>query len=543
MCFDFLHKFPCHFEGLIKWTFCAVLLLSTNTSWAQSCPLQMQLTYSDGEKGCLTDLPVAKAIPKGWGKSSIQDVIQGARYYTVAAAANCPDVTITLANHIAHALAIRSAESAVALCSRGCDCSVVINNGHVLLPKTLAMALAANPRSDVARSTAAEEQMLRIERLREQQLADEVKLREQEQLNKQAKLKEQEQLAMAEKLRQQQKFEEESKLKEQVRQSQLAKQQEEARLAEVARLRQDQLRAESDKLKEDARIEQEARLKDRELLLQLTAELARLRAEANAVKVVPTSTVPTVVSSIDTAPEPLPIFANRKALVIGNDSYKFVSKLANAREDAKVIAENLTNVGYKVTLKLDLSEKEMKAALRGFKTQVEAGDEIAFFYAGHGVQLANSNYLVPIDVAGEGEEQMKDEGISLQRVLDDMNEKKAKFTLAMIDACRDNPFKTNGRAIGGYGRGLAPTTAATGQMVVFSAGTGQQALDKLGPNDKDKNGLFTRIFVREMQKPGVSVDRVVRNVRGEVVSKAKSVGHEQVPAIYDQVVGEFYFRK
>jgi len=190
-----------------------------------------------------------------------------------------------------------------------------------------------------------------------------------------------------------------------------------------------------------------------------------------------------------------------------------------------------------------LSEKEMKAALRGFKTQVEAGDEVAFFYAGHGVQLANSNYLVPVDVAGEGEEQMKDEGISLQRILDDMSEKKAKFTLAMIDACRDNPFKTNGRAIGGNGRGLAPTTAATGQMVVFSAGTGQQALDKLGPNDKDKNGLFTRIFVREMQKPGVSVDRVVRNVRGEVVTMAKSVGHEQVPAIYDQVVGEFYFRK
>jgi hypothetical protein len=138
---------------------------------------------------------------------------------------------------------------------------------------------------------------------------------------------------------------------------------------------------------------------------------------------------------------------------------------------------------------------------------------------------------------------MKDEGISLQRILDDMSEKKAKFTLAMIDACRDNPFKTNGRAIGGNGRGLAPTTAATGQMVVFSAGTGQQALDKLGPNDKDKNGLFTRIFVREMQKPGVSVDRVVRSVRGEVVNMAKSVGHEQVPAIYDQVVGEFYFRK
>ena len=228
---------------------------------------------------------------------------------------------------------------------------------------------------------------------------------------------------------------------------------------------------------------------------------------------------------------------------VGNDSYKAVAKLENAREDARLMAKSLTHVGYQVTLKLDLTEKDMKAALRTFKNQVDAGDEVAIFYAGHGVQLANSNYLIPIDVAGQDEEQIKDEGIALQRLLDDMTDKKAKFTLAMIDACRDNPFKNNGRAIGGGTRGLAPTTAATGQMVVFSAGTGQQALDKLGPTDKDKNGLFTRIFAREMQKPQVTVDRVVRSVRTEVVKLARSVGHDQVPAIYDQVVGEFYFRR
>ena len=78
-------------------------------------------------------------------------------------------------------------------------------------------------------------------------------------------------------------------------------------------------------------------------------------------------------------------------------------------------------------------------------------------------------------------------------------------------------------------------------MVVFSAGSGQQALDKLGPKDNNKNSLFTRVFLKEMQKSGISIDRVVRNVRNEVVSLAKSVGHEQVPAIYDQVVGEFFF--
>ena len=129
----------------------------------------------------------------------------------------------------------------------------------------------------------------------------------------------------------------------------------------------------------------------------------------------------------------------------------------------------------------------------------------------------------------------------MQRILDDLQEKRAKFSLAIVDACRDNPFKGAGRAIGG--RGLAPTTAATGQMIMFSAGNGQQALDKLGEQDRERNGLFTRVLVREMTKPGVTVDRVLRNVRNEVVSLAKSVGHEQTPALYDQAVGDFYFKQ
>ena len=105
---------------------------------------------------------------------------------------------------------------------------------------------------------------------------------------------------------------------------------------------------------------------------------------------------------------------------------------------------------------------------------------------------------------------------------------------------RDNPFKSTGRAIGT--RGMAPTTAATGQMIIFSAGSGQQALDKLGGADKDPNSVFTRTFLKEMEKPGLTVDRVLRNVRNQVVGLAKSVGHQQVPALYDQVVGDFYFK-
>lgn len=312
------------------------------------------------------------------------------------------------------------------------------------------------------------------------------------------------------------------------------KESEQARIAEEARTKEQSRLAQEAKTKEQERLTQEAKAKEQ-------ARLAR-EAKAKDDEVVRLRQQVAKLENGKAGKDQKTVFAHRRALVIGNDSYMQVTKLVNAREDARAIAEGLQKVGYQVTLKLDANEKEMKAALRTFKGQIDGGDEALFFFAGHGVQMGAANYLLPIDVTGENEEQIKDDSIQLQRVLDDMSERKAKFTLAMIDACRDNPFKTAGRAITG-GRGLAPTTAATGQMVIFSAGAGQQAMDKLGPTDTNKNGLFTRVFLKEMQRPGVSVDRVVRNVRNEVVRLAKSVGHEQVPAIYDQVVGEFYFRR
>lgn len=231
-------------------------------------------------------------------------------------------------------------------------------------------------------------------------------------------------------------------------------------------------------------------------------------------------------------------YANRKALVIGNDSYQYVNKLVNAVADARAIGKSLQELGYQVTLQLDLNEKNMKKSLRTFRESIQGGDEVLFYYAGHGTQIGASNYLLPIDIQGESESQVKDEAIQLQRILDDMSEQKAKFTLVVVDACRDNPFKLAGRSIGG--RGLVPTSAATGQMVIFSAGTGQQALDNLGPTDKNPNGVFMRTFLKEIQKPGVTVDRVLRNVRTQVIALARSIGHEQTPALYDQADGDFY---
>jgi len=225
--------------------------------------------------------------------------------------------------------------------------------------------------------------------------------------------------------------------------------------------------------------------------------------------------------------------------VIGNDTYQNVPHLKNARGDARAIAQAFEKAGFKVQLKLDVTEKGMKDAIRAFKSQVTGGDVAIFYFSGHGVQLGGANYLLPVDIRSDSEDQVRDEAVPLQRVLDDLQDQKAKFSLAIIDACRNNPFKAAGRSLGG--RGLAVTAAATGQMVLYSAGAGQQALDSLGPADKNPNGLFTRVLLKEIEKPGVPVDRVLRTVRDEVVKLSTSAGQEQVPALYDQALGEFYF--
>jgi hypothetical protein len=466
-----------------------LLALTHIQGLAQSCPISLQIHYSDGEKGCLTDLPLSKVVDKKWGRS-FADVARISRFYHVAASSTCNLLTIGAnSSPILYAGRRDSESAALSQCPNKCECAIVVDNGKVLVPQKLALLIGTDATNLADKSNAVTPG------------------------NTDAAKAQKDQALL---------------VQEGGKQKTLSTQQG------------------VEKGGQNTNFEQTERQKDRELLLQLSAELSRLRAESESLKKAQTEGRGQVVA-LPVNPQSIPatplVFANRKALVIGNDGYKFVSKLLNAKQDATSIAENLTKVGYNVTLKLDQSEKEMKATLRGFKAQVDSGDEVAIFYAGHGVQLANTNYLIPIDVAGEGEEQIKDEAISLQRILDDMADKKVKFTLAMIDACRDNPFKSSGRSIGAGARGLAPTTAATGQMVVFSAGTGQQALDRLGPNDKDKNGLFTRVFIKEMQKSGVAIDQLVRNVRNEVVTTAKSIGHDQVPAIYDQVVGEFYFRK
>jgi chemotaxis protein histidine kinase CheA len=531
-----------------------------------------------GKSDCLTAYKIGQTQVPGLGKKLAEEVESGDDYaIAISKSDSCRAIgfaTIPKArtffqfispgtNPFNKQVAGRHLDRALGNCrSEGCECAIAIDNGKVINPDLLIKY--ENPSNTELAQIVSEEARLKAEseaRAKEQErvladnkareqarLIEEARARDEQRLFEEARV--QQRLKLAEearvkaeseaRARDQERVLAENKAKEQARIIEEARAKDEQRRLEDARVQQQlklaeeaRVRAESEALaKEQERVLAESKAKERERQLAESkdAELSALRAQLEKMKQQSAKSSEAVQ------------MAKRKALIIGNDSYKFISKLANAREDARAVAESLAKVGYAVTLKTDLTEKEMKAAIRTFKSQVEAGDEVAIFYAGHGIQLENTNYLIPIDVAGDAADQVKDEAIPLQRMLDDMADRKAKLTLALIDACRDNPFKSAGRSIG-QGRGLAPTTAATGQMVVFSAGTGQQALDNLGPSDKEKNGIFTRVFIREMTKPDRTVDAVVRQVRNEVVRIAKSVGHEQVPAIYDQVVGEFYFAR
>jgi len=231
----------------------------------------------------------------------------------------------------------------------------------------------------------------------------------------------------------------------------------------------------------------------------------------------------------------------RVALVIGNDSYQDVPRLEKAANDARAVGQQLKKVGFEVLSYSNLSRREMNQAIGQFVDKVAGGGVGVFFYAGHGVQAGGANYLLPIDIKVKSEQDLVDEAVDMQRVLERLADAKAKLSLLVIDACRDNPFKkAYGRSIGAT-RGLAIPQAPNGTLVVYSAGIGQQALDKLSDADNNPNGLFTREFLPLIATPGLRLDETVRKLRGTVIAKAKSVGHDQNPAIYDQTDGDFYF--
>jgi hypothetical protein len=236
----------------------------------------------------------------------------------------------------------------------------------------------------------------------------------------------------------------------------------------------------------------------------------------------------------------LPAQAKRLALIMGNDNYQHVAKLKKAGNDAVAMATELRAAGFEVSLHRDLDYRNMVRATEALYSRIQGGDEVVVFFAGHGVQIKSGNFLLPTDIEATTESAVEKTSYSLTDLTDKLEVAKAAFSLILVDACRDNPLKTKGRAVGAE-RGLNPPDPPSGQMVVYSASRGEQALDRLSDDDTDPNSVFTREFISRMRKPGVRVEDIVRETQISVERLAASVGHKQRPAMYNEVRGNFYF--
>lgn len=236
----------------------------------------------------------------------------------------------------------------------------------------------------------------------------------------------------------------------------------------------------------------------------------------------------------------------RVALVIGNDSYANLSPLQKAVNDAESVGDALSKLGFEVVRGRNLGRQGMIDKLSEFTARIAPGDIAVFFYAGHGVAIGSVNYLVPVDVpAANVEARVRGGSIAEGDIVAEIQEKGARVAMLVLDACRDNPFPRAGARSVGNTRGLASTTPASGVFVLYSAGAGQTALDRLQKDDPHRNGVFTRVFLDHLAKPGLHLGDLAFEVREQVAALARQslddagqpAPHLQTPAYYDQTIG------
>lgn len=241
----------------------------------------------------------------------------------------------------------------------------------------------------------------------------------------------------------------------------------------------------------------------------------------------------------------LPASADKLAFVLGNADYAELDDLQNTHTDAEAYAGVFKTLGYDVAYHEDLTLDATEAAFETFLDRLVPGDEVIFVYSGHGWSDGSTNYLIPTDAPRQGRDrQLKRASLALRNgfngVLDEFEAAGAALTVAIIDACRDNPFAaTPGTRSAAIKRGLAPVKAATGTFVIYSAGEGQQALDRL-PDDPTgpQLSVFTRTFLPHLES-GVALERAISNAQVETAALARKVnGHLQHPAYYDQTLGD-----
>lgn len=231
-------------------------------------------------------------------------------------------------------------------------------------------------------------------------------------------------------------------------------------------------------------------------------------------------------------------YAERLAFVVGIDQYDHLEDLNKANNDATAIATALEALAFDVTTVLDASERQLNWELADFLDRVELGDEVVFFFAGHGIELDGRNYLLPSDVPDMPSERViRAASLDADELLQDIQDAGALAAVMILDACRDNPLSSNGRSFGGA-RGLTISAAPEGSFVLLSAASGQIAYEG---EDEDPNSIFTRVLLDLIQEPGLSLPELATQVRRDVQVAARRLGYDQRPAYVDEGAGDFVF--
>jgi Caspase domain len=238
-------------------------------------------------------------------------------------------------------------------------------------------------------------------------------------------------------------------------------------------------------------------------------------------------------------PAPLAHADKRVALVIGNSAYQHTAKLDNPKNDAADMVAALKRHGFEVIEGIDLDKRGFDQKVLDFAAALKGADVGVFFYAGHGMQVAGLNYLVPTDAKAEAAETLDFEMVRVD-VVQRIMERLTNTNILFLDACRDNPLARNlARSMGTrsseVGRGLAIVEAGIGTLISFSTQPGNVALDGTG-----RNSPFAGALVKFMSSSNDDLSAMLIAVRNDVM---KETQRKQVPWEHSALTGQFYFRE
>lgn len=222
----------------------------------------------------------------------------------------------------------------------------------------------------------------------------------------------------------------------------------------------------------------------------------------------------------------------RVALVIGNSNYQNAPQLANPDNDAQSMAQFLNSAGFEVISATDLGQNDMLRVVRDFSAKVSARgpNTVAMvYYAGHGVQLAGENYLVPVDAKVSNQTELVNDSVRLVDVMLTLETIPSRMRIVILDACRNNPFPN----VNDAGRGLAIVDAPNGSIVGYSTAPGAEALDGSGGHSP-----YTQAFLNVAREPNVPIEQLFKRVRLQV---NQSTSGAQIPWESSSLTSDFTF--